>query len=253
MRGKSRASSAPHTRTEPSLHFTEPGSTHTHTHTHTHKRARACLETLELKPDHVFILPIQSCSLLYFWSTFIIINVNKTSSTIFWCARKIGDRKKPKTGLQSAFRESFDSAPKTRFESNDSRNALWIPVLNQMTRVWSPVLNQMTRETRFESPFWTKWLAKRALKPHSDLNDSRNAIWSPVLNQMTRETRFEALLWTKWLAKRVWIPVLNQITRENALWRAPFWTKWLAKRALNPRSEPNDSRNALWRAPFWIN
>ncbi len=214
MRGKSRASSAPHTRTEPSLHFTEPGSTHTHTHTH--KRARACLETLELKPDHVFILPIQSCSLLYFWSTFIIINVNKTSSTIFWCARKIGDRKKPKTGLQNAFRESFDSAPKTRFESNDSRNALWIPVLNQMTRVWSPVLNQMTRETRFESPFWTKWLAKRALKPCSEPNDSRNAFESPFWIKLLAKTRFEEPRSEPNDSRNaLWIHVLNQMTRET--------------------------------------
>ncbi len=40
VRGKSRAYSAPHTRTEPSRHFTEPGSTHTHTHTHTNAHVR---------------------------------------------------------------------------------------------------------------------------------------------------------------------------------------------------------------------
>ncbi len=79
-------------------------------------------------------------------------------------------------------------ALKPRTEPIDSRNALW-----------SPELNQLTRETRSEAPNWTNWLAKRALKPRTEPIDSRNALWSPELNQLTRETRSEAPNWTNWL------------------------------------------------------
>ncbi len=165
-------------------------------------------------------------------------------------------------------------ALKSRNEANDLRSALWSPELNQMIcamrsevpnlikwfALWSPELNQMicallnqidSRNALWRAPFWTKWLAKRALNPRSESNYSRNALW-------------RAPVWIKWLAKHalnprsepndsrnaLWIPVLNQITRET--------------RFEEPRSEPNDSRNALWipvlnqmtretrfDAPFW--
>ncbi len=134
-------------------------------------------------------------------------------------------------------------ALKPRTEPIDSRNALW-----------SPELNQLTRETRSEAPNWTNWLAKRALKPPNWTNwlakralkprtepiDSRNALWSPELNQLTREMRSEAPNWTNWLVKRalkprtepidsrnaLWSPELNQLTRETRS-EAPNWTNWL--------------------------
>ncbi len=165
-------------------------------------------------------MPIQSCSLLYFWSTFIIINVNKTSSTIFWCAGRLVTCKKPKRGFKARFASLWFSHRNPFwikwFAKRAWRAPFWIKWLAK--RALKPRLNQMTRETRFEAPFWIKWLAKRALNPRSE--------------PMTRETRFEAPFWIKWLAKR-------------AL-KSPFWNKWLAKRALKPQTEPIDSRNVLW-------
>ncbi len=144
-------------------------------------------------------------------------------------------------------------ALKPRSEPIVSRNALWSPDLNQLTRerALKPRTEPMTRETRSEA---FNWLAKHALMPRIDPFDSRNALWSP---QLTRETRSDAQTEPIDSRNALWSPELNQLTREMALWSPelnqltretrsePF--NWLAKHALMPRTEPIDSRNALWR------
>ncbi len=140
----------------------------------------------------------------------------------------------------------FSGVPGRLVTVRNPKRGFKVRFVSHLIQHRKPVLNQMIRETRFEAPFWIKWLAKRALKPRFESNDSRNALWIHVLNQMTRETRFESPFWIKWLAKRalnprsepndsrnaLWIPVLNQMTRETRF-ESTFWTKWLAKRALN--------------------
>ncbi len=88
-----------------------------------------------------------------------------------------------------------------RTEPIDSRNALWSPELNQLTREMRSEAPNWTNwlANASEAPNWTNWLAKRALKPRTEPIDSRNALWSPELNQLTRETRSEAPNWTNWL------------------------------------------------------
>ncbi len=62
-----------------------------------------------------------------------------------------------RTGIQSAFRESFDSKRGFKRESFDSERGFKARFANHLIQNVFSVLNQMTHETHFEAPFWVSY------------------------------------------------------------------------------------------------